>query len=101
MAAAMRELVRESGGGEYIDRIVQIAEGNPGAGTALSALVQEVDDADELLDTLEAHDIHGPYVWVGFKDHCGGEVADFAHCIRTEDNAMLEEIQEYRDLRES
>lgn len=82
-----------------MDRIVGMAEGNPGAATALAHLAKSQDDIHDLLDTLESHDIHGPYVWVGFKDHCERDVDAFAECIRTEDDAMLEEIEDYRDLR--
>lgn len=82
-----------------IDRLVDLSEGNPGAATALGKLTKTQSDAAHLLDILDAHNIRGPYVWVGFKDHCEKDIDAFAECIRTEDEAMLEEINDYREMR--
>lgn len=84
---------------ELLNRLTEMSEGNPGAATALGQLVKTQPDATDLLDTLEVHDITGPYVWVGFKDHCEQDIDRFAQAIRDEDEAMLEEIEDYRELR--
>lgn len=84
---------------EQMERIISLSEGNPGAATALSRLAATQDDFESLLENLEEHDMHGPYIWVGFKDHCGQDVERFAQCLREDDEEMLAEVEEYRELR--
>lgn len=82
------------------ETVLELAEGNPGAAVALSELVKTQSDAPTLLSTLQERDVRGPYVWVGYKDHCGEDVDEFAEAIRTKSDALFEEIEEYRELRE-
>lgn len=82
-----------------IDTIVDIADGNPGAAKALSAIWNQRSDYEEVFDTMRDHDICGPEVWVGFKDHCDFDVDEFADKVKSEDEDMFEEIMEYRERR--
>lgn len=84
---------------EIQDRIITLAEGIPGAVVAMAELANTQPDVIALLDTLDELDIRGSYIWVGYKDHCEKDTEEFADAIRSEDDAMLAEIEEYRELR--
>lgn len=97
----VREVIRHHGpdATQYEERIANMAEGNPGALTAMCRMVVSEDDGSDLLNILAEEGIVGSEIWVGFNDHCNGDEALFAEKIRDRDEAMYEEIQQYRELR--
>lgn len=80
-----------------MDSIIDLAEGNPGAVRTLVELVETQDDASDLFRKLTEHDIRGPLVWVGYKDHCDEDIDAFARKLRRDDPDMLAEIDAYRE----
>ena len=82
-----------------ISRITELAEGNPGAMTVMTNLHKTQDDPEFLFERLEELDLHGTYIWVGYKDGCDEDIEAFAQAVRDGDEAMLEPVEEYRELR--
>lgn len=74
--------------------IIKMAEGNPGALTAMIGLLQ-LDHKDApgggLVAILHLDDegIYGSRIWMGFKDYCGQDAAKFYTACVTRDPAML------------
>ena len=85
----------------FNDSLLQVletmGEGNIGAITVLMQLIKE-DPMLGLLRVLDLDDmnIRGEQIWVGYKDHCGEKIADFAKCIQDRDRAMIETINHNR-----
>jgi hypothetical protein len=55
------------------DRILNIAQGNPGALRVLVDMAQQ--GANDALLDLERAGVHGGQVWLIFKDGCGQDLA--------------------------
>lgn len=81
------------------DIVIKMSEGNPGAINVMMALLtQEAGEpvADlRFMDLLHMDDMgmRGPAIWIGFKDHCGQDLAKFRAAIRSRDPEMVKTIQ--------
>lgn len=71
-----------------MDVLIAMAEGNPGA---ISAMTQLLEDPAGLFDVLHLDDMNmrGPQIWVGFKDFAGQDVGKFREAIRKRDPEMV------------
>lgn len=75
-----------------MDCLVAMAEGNPGAITVLSEILQK--DPHGLITVLHLDDmnIRGPQIWVGYKDFCGQDIHKFIECVKNRDGEMIDAI---------
>lgn len=75
------------------DVVMKMAEGNPGAISVLTQLLNSDDPAAlMLLLDLDDMNIRGSQIWVGYKDHCGEDLEKFTQAIRDRDRAMVDAI---------
>lgn len=67
-----------------------LANGNPGAAAAMGDLLS-ANPAEEqaLLTCLEEMNMHGPRIWIGYKDYCEYDETEFADCILSADEEMV------------
>lgn len=65
------------------DSMMALAEGNPGAITALGELIKDNDEAFIDLCHLDDMRVYGPDIWIGYKDICNFEIEEFRTKIRT------------------
>lgn len=73
--------------------IIKMSEGNPGAITVLAELTKAKGmDVLWLILGLDDMNIRGSQIWVGFKDHCGGDAAKFEQAIKDRDPEMVATI---------
>lgn len=76
-----------------MDVLLKMAEGNPGAITVLSQLLERDDPTGlpGLLTILSLDDMNmrGPQIWVGYKDHCGEDIEAFAAAVNSRDPEMI------------
>jgi hypothetical protein len=73
--------------------MLKMAEGNPGAITAMSELMRRGADGG-VFDILSLDDmnIRGTQIWVGYSDYCGKDIEKFAQCIKDRDKEMIAAI---------
>ena len=83
--------------GTTMDLMVLMAEGNPGA---LSALIELSKGELGLIDILHLDDmnVRGSQIWLGYKDHCDGDIEKFRTCIRQRDPEMVSTINANRGM---
>lgn len=72
-----------------MDVMLTMAEGNPGAISAMTSLME--DGPQGIFDVLHLDDMNmrGPQVWVAYKDFCGGNTKIFREKIRARDKEMI------------
>lgn len=76
-----------------MDVLVKMAEGNPGAVTVMTQILEHEKDKGPLrLLSLDDMNIRGSQIWVGFKDHCESKIEVFVKAIKDRDPAMVETI---------
>ena len=85
----MREKINLTG--SVIDIVIRMAEGNPGAVSVLTQMTRGYDTALEILG-LDDMNVRGSQIWVGYKDHCGEDLAKFIECIHQRDQDMVDTI---------
>lgn len=82
------------------DVFVKMGEGNPGGLRVLIDIVKSgksgnMDFADfEPVYVLADMNMRGEQVWVGYKYHCGEDLARFMECIARRDQAMIDKVNE-------
>lgn len=76
-----------------MDIIVKMSEGNLGALTVLTTII-ETEKEKGLLTILHLDDmnIRGEQIWLGFKDHCGEDINEFIECTTKRNKEMLKTI---------
>lgn len=78
-----------------MNRLVELSDGNPGAATTLSTIVNErPGEALQVLETLDAMNIRGSRIWLGYKDYCGQDIDDFVDSVLAHDEEMVELIND-------
>lgn len=82
------------------DALAIMAEGNPGA---ISAMIKLMDNPNGFFDVLRLDDMNmrGPQIWVAFKDVCKGDVELFRQKIRERDSAMITQVNKEMFMDES
>ena len=71
----------------YIDAMVKLADGNPGAIVCMTKMLKYFEDTiptsmvtaafSEVLQTLDTSGTYGPDIWVIWKDECGFDPQKF------------------------
>lgn len=83
------------GVGTIMEDIFKMAEGNPGAVTAIAAIMKAQGEMGYLtLLALDDMNIRGAQIWVGYKDVCGHDTAKFIALIEARDQSLIEKINE-------
>jgi DNA-binding transcriptional LysR family regulator len=82
--------------GTTLDLVVQMAEGNPGAVTALAALIKDDDMALMRILDLDDMGMRGSQIWVAYKDHCKGDIEAFRKALINRDPAMVATVNASR-----
>ena len=82
---------------QFMNIIMKMSEGNPGAITVLMRLVKGEsetygEDGFMALLCLDDMNIRGGQVWLGFKDHCKEDLEVFAQAIKSRDPEMVKTI---------
>lgn len=77
-----------------IENYIKIAEGNPGAITAMVALTKEDPMAFMLISGLDDMNIRGSQIWQVYKYYCNEDVDKFKEVIHNRDADMVQYINE-------
>lgn len=80
------------------DNLISLSDGNPGA---LNVLTQVADhksgqELESFFKTLDEMNMYGPRIWLGFKDHCGEDIGLFMDCVESQDEDMVETINDMK-----
>lgn len=78
------------------DVMTKLSEGNPGALTALTDVVESRGPHEFLkfaLD-LDVYEIYGPDIWRGYKDYCDQDAEEFYQLVSDSDADFLAFIDE-------
>ncbi len=96
--AKVRKPIELHGSVTPMEVMVEMAEGNPGALTAIMAIINK-DTALGIIDLCHLDDMNmrGPQIWVGYKDYCGHDIDKFIDCIRDRDPQMVAKVNEVMD----
>lgn len=78
----------------YMDLMILMSEGNPGALTVLAEMFKRGDNGIMAMLHLDDMNIRGSQVWVGYKDHCGHDLDKFLECIRERSPEMVQTINQ-------
>lgn len=79
------------------DNIISLSQGNPGAVTVLtSAVKQDKSEAVMLFNDLADMNMYGPRIWLGYKDYSGEDLDAFTDAVRSQEEEMVELINEMR-----
>lgn len=76
---------------DLVDALTTLAQGNPGALTAMSALVKDSEFTPVDLAILQAAQLRGSDIWIGYKDICGYDIAKFRQMLS--DHTLKEQIE--------
>lgn len=76
-----------------LDVATTMAEGNPGGASVIGDLLSP-DSQDGLLKLLNLDDMNmrGVQIWVGYKDYCGEDIAEFRTAITDRDPEMIRAV---------
>lgn len=77
--------------------VVKMCEGNPGAATALSELLNTAGVAAGLMAVLTCDDLglYGWKIWIAYKDYCGQDAEKFYCAVMDRDPKMLAEVAKH------
>jgi basic membrane lipoprotein Med (substrate-binding protein (PBP1-ABC) superfamily) len=79
------------------DNIISLSQGNPGAVTVLtSAVKRDKSEAVMLFNDLADMNMYGPRIWLGYKDYSGEDLDAFIDAVRSQEEEMVELINEMR-----
>jgi len=77
-----------------MDCLLLMSEGNPGAASVLSKLVELNSRSYAALMILDDMNIRGTQIWVAFKDYCNENLNYFYDCILSRDQGMIDKVNE-------
>lgn len=77
------------------DILLEMSEGNFGALDVVMQILKKEDDSIFALLNLDAMDIRGAKLFVGYKYHCECNLEKFIEASLNKDQAMLDTIQKY------
>lgn len=72
--------------------IVKLADGNPGAVSAMAEMVKASPRGAIDLFHLDEMRMYGPSIWIGFSDFCKHDAAKFAKAVCFRDKEMVDFI---------
>jgi len=78
--------------GSVLDMLLLMSEGNLGAATVLSQIMNKYDAGALSIFNLDDMNIRGAQVWVAFKDVCNEDLDMFCERIKKRDPSMVEAI---------
>lgn len=78
--------------GSVLDMLVLISEGNPGAATVLSRIMNKYDAGAMSIFDLDDMNIRGTQVWVAFKDVCNEDLDMLCERIKKRDPAIVDAV---------
>ena len=74
------------------DVALKMAEGNPGAVTVITQILQDKEMGLFRLLDLDDMNIRGSQIWVGYKDYCDEDLPSFVDAIKKRDSEMVNVI---------
>lgn len=84
-----------------MDMVIAMSEGNPGGLSVLMDMLKSDDPAAPMMVlSLDDMNIRGTQIWLGYKDHCGSDMAVFLQAIKDRDPAMVATINEQSGIKE-
>ncbi len=78
--------------GSVLDMLLLMAEGNPGAATVLSQIMNKYDAGAMRIFDLDDMNIRGSQIWVAFKDVCNEDLDVLCEKLRKRDPSMVEAV---------
>ena len=82
---------------QIIDILMIMSEGNPGAISVMTQMLQKMGTTNGLIGgilNLDDMNIRGSQIWVGYKDHCGQDLQLFIKLIKSRDQDMVNHINQ-------
>ena len=82
--------------GSTMDLLMLMSEGNPGAITVLTRMLQDSDSSLGVIRILDLDDmnIRGTQIWIGYKDYCKQDIDCFLKALQDRDPKMVQFINE-------
>jgi len=74
------------------DMLILMSEGNPGASTVLSQLMNKYDAGALRVFDLDDMNIRGPQIWVAYKNYCNCDIDMFCECIKKRDSSIVDAV---------
>lgn len=78
--------------GSVLDMLLLMSEGNPGAATVLSRIMNKYDAGAMSIFNLDDMNIRGAQVWVAFKDVCNEDLDMFCERIKKRDSSIVDAV---------
>jgi hypothetical protein len=83
----------------FVEIVVKLAEGNPGAITVMAQLAKVNEEVDPLsfmgpygpILALDSHGIYGPHIWILYKEICGESIPRTIAILRAVQLGFLKE----------
>jgi hypothetical protein len=76
-----------------IEVLLTMSEGNAGAATVLGKMMNRKHGFVDVL-RLDDMNMRGKQIWVAFKYYCDHDLDKLVKCIRAQDTAMIEKVNE-------
>lgn len=78
--------------GSVLDMLLLMSEGNPGAATVLSRIMNKCDAGAMSIFDLDDMNIRGAQIWVAFKYVCNEDLNMLCEKLKKRDPSMVEAI---------
>jgi hypothetical protein len=78
--------------GSVLDMLLLMSEGNPGAATVLSRIMNKCDAGAMSIFDLDDMNIRGSQIWVAFKYVCNEDLDMLCEKLKKRDPSMVEAI---------
>lgn len=80
--------------GSWIEIVVQMAEGNPGAATVLGMLLRENMEGFRAILDLDDMNIRGSQIWIAYKYYCKEDLPVLMKAVFDQEPKLVEEVNE-------
>lgn len=79
--------------------ITEMSEGNPGALTVLTQIVEDKDPIRfmNFAMKLDSLGMYGSDIWLGYKDHCDQDVEKYHELVMDGDQELIDYVENYPD----
>lgn len=91
----MRERIQSSD--TVMNAILKMSEGNPGAISVLTQLLQKSENGFMNILSLDDMNIRGSQIWVAYNDHCRGDLNKLVLCLDERDPALVDAVNACHD----
>lgn len=75
-----------------LDMLMLMAEGNMGAASVISQIMNKYDAGSMCIFTLDDMNIRGVQIWVGYKDACEEDINTFCQRVKQRDPSLVKAI---------